>query len=70
MTIVMDIVTITMPSLMDLFISNLRCLQQVVIKPRRPSEQTKPDLAQLGRSKMKLFPEGEALLVASSWKLI
>jgi hypothetical protein len=62
----MDIVTITMPSLMDLFISNLRFSQQVVIKPGRASEQTKLDLAQLDPSNTKLFPEVEALLVASS----
>ena len=39
----MDIVTITMPSLMELFIlTSARYAQQVVTKPRRASEQTKP----------------------------
>jgi hypothetical protein len=49
------IVTIAMPSLMDRFISYLRFLQ-VVIKPRRASEQTKLDLAQLDPSNEKPLP--------------
>jgi hypothetical protein len=51
----MAIVTIAMPSLMDRFISNLRFLQ-VVIKPRRASEQTKLHLAQLDSSKDEPLP--------------
>jgi hypothetical protein len=54
-TSMMAIVTIAMPSLMDRFISNLRFLQ-VVIKPRRASEQTKLDLAQLDSSKDEPLP--------------
>src|SRR5262249_10883414 len=51
----MDTVPITIPSLMDPFITNLRCSQQVVIKPGRASEQIKLDLAQLDPSKMRIF---------------
>jgi len=62
----MDIVTITMPSLMDRFISNLRSLQQVVIKPdelpNKPSWTWRSSILPTKN----LFPEGEALLVASS----
>jgi hypothetical protein len=50
---------------MDVFITNLRYSQQVVIKPGRASEQTKLDLMQLDPSNMGLFLK-EALLVASS----
>ena len=60
----MDIVMITMPSLMDVFITNLRYSQQVVIKPGRASEETKagPDAAR--SFKDEALPE-----VKLSWSL-
>jgi hypothetical protein len=61
----MAIVTIAMPSLMDRFISNLRFLQ-VVIKPRRVPNKPSWTWRSSILPKMNLFPEGEALLVASS----